>query len=239
VTYSAYDETTAETGGTIDIDGDGTTYASTGASTATIGPILPIGVVPQPLYASYLSSRYTNYSRNTETVQFLVQNQAILIPAISAREQAIEIGDVVCLDDTASPTHNPLLTTGGIPGRLMPLSDTTTADVAALKAKSEYIVGRCIDRSEYIVGRCIDRFPIAKQSSTSQNQTYRAALLADNVDVDEVSKSWGFHSMRLVQTVPGLGLPGSGTLGVPGYLTFSTADASGYFWGLVIVVQAA
>jgi hypothetical protein len=231
VTYSAYDDDAQDWGGTIDIDGTGGVVAAgdTAASTTQLGPILPIGIVPQPVYSPLLPTRFNNYDRNMAVSPVLVQNQAILIPAITTAEKLIEPGDAVVVDDSANPDYDPIGDpTGSTPGRLMRFAGTTTGDVATLKAKMEYRVGRCIDK-----------FPIAQQSSTSAGQTYRAALGASNVNTASVSALWGFSSMRLVQTVPGLGLPGSGTEGVPGSLTFATADASGYFWGLVIVVQIA
>ena len=233
-----------EWGATPDIDGDGTisgVVSSAATSTQTVAANKPIGLCPQPVYASYLGERYTNYNRNLEVTQVLVQNQAILIPAITAKEITIEPGDKVCLDFALIPNLDwSDMGSAGAPGRLARVeaetedllmtgvaTDTTSIEVAIHKVQ------------EYTVGRCIDKFPIAKQTATSAGQTLTAAVAASNVDIAEISKTWGYWSTRLVQTVPGLTLPGSGTLGVPGYLTFAEADAPGYWWGLVIVVQVA
>lgn len=237
VEYTAYDTSTTEFGGTVDIDGNALTdIASAGTSTQTIPAVKPIGLVPQPVYSNLLASRFNNYSRNMETTQILVQNQAVLIPAVTAAEQLIDIGDKVCLDYTGSPNYDPTNVAGFIPGRIQKLE-------AAVEAFTGTAEGDYEDRihfaQDYCVGRCIDKFAIATQSSTSAGQTYRAALAAGNVDTSSVSKLWDFHAMRLVQTVPGLGLPGSGTEGVPGYLSFARANASGIWYGLVIVVQVA
>ena len=238
VEYTAFDTTAAEFGGTVDLDGaDLDAIATAGTSTQTLPITKPIGLVPQPVYSDVLSTRFNNYSRNMETTQILVQNQAVLIPAVTAREIAIDIGDKVCLDFTASPNYDPTNADGFIPGRIM---DVEAATVIAVAGTSEAQIEAGIAAiNEFTVGRCIDKFAIATQSSTSAGQTYRAALAAGNVDTSTVSTLWDFHAMRLVQTVPGLGLPGSGTEGVPGSLTFSSADANGVFWGLVIVVQVA
>ena len=197
----------------------------------------PIGLVPQPVYSSLLPTRFANYDRNMETTQILVQNQAVMIPAVTTAEQAIDIGDKVCLDFTASPNYDPTNSAGFIPGRIQSVEDAAAIAVAG---NSEANIEDGIQAiSDFTVGRCIDKFPIATQTSTSAGQTYRAALTAGNVDTSSVSKLWDFHSMRLVQTVPGLGLPGSGTEGVPGSLTFARADANGVWYGLVIVIQVA
>ena len=229
VQYTAFDEASAEFGGTIDLDGaDLDAIASAGTSAQTLPITKPIGLVPQPVYSDLLGTRFNNYSRNMDTTQILVQNQAVLIPAITTAELLIEIGDVCVLDHTGSPNYDPTNAEGFIPGRIARLPGVTTGTADALKAAQEFVVGRCIDR-----------FAIATQSSTSAGQTFRAALATSNVDTSSVSSLWDFSSLRLVQTVPGLGLPGSGTEGVPGTLTFSRADASGIWWGLIIVVQVA
>ena len=238
LTYGTNDLATARFGGTLDIDStDATTVvAATGVSSTTLGPIKPIGIVPQPVYSPLLPKRYNNYDRNMAVSPFLVQHQAILIPAITTAERLIEPGDKVTCDFTGSPTYNPGSLAASTPGRLQRMSAAATT---AITAASEAEIEEAAALSEWVVGRCIDKFPIASQASASAGQTYRAALAAGNVDTASVSKLWGFSSMRLVQTVPGLGLPGSGTEGVPGSLTFATADAGGIFWGLVIVVQVA
>jgi len=243
LTYSALD-IDQEWGSSPDIDGDGTisgVVTTAGASTQTVAANKPIGLVPQPVFAPYLGDRYTNYNRNMEVTQVLVQNQAILIPAITAKEMTIAPGDKVCLDFGLLPTLNWAdKGSAASPGRLARVEDEVEDLMMTGIATDTVSIERAIHKvAEYTVGRCIDKFPIGKQTSTSAGQTITAAVTAGNVDVAELNQNWGYWSTRLVQTVPGLALPGSGTLGVPGYLTFSEADASGYWWGLVIVVQVA
>lgn len=221
-------------GGTPDLDStDGTDKVSaTGASSDSVPATKPLGVVYRPIYASFLADRFNNYERNYFTTSWLAWGQNFEVPAMTSNERAIEIGDLVCLDVTATPSWNPK----GAPqtttvGRLQRLE---AAMAAWVTGATEAEIEGAIDLLEYVVGRCVGKHKIVSQSSTSAGQTLVAALSADNVDESTLNSALDYDKLKKVQTVPGLDLAGSGTKGIPGYFRYATADANGDFWALEI-----
>ena len=89
------------------------------------------------------------------------------------------------------------------------------------------------DSPEMIVGKCLEKVAIATQTATSANQKLSAAITASNVTTSTVHN---FGDLSKVQTPPGLGLQGSGTLGVPGWLLDATA-ISDTWYGMIISVR--
>jgi hypothetical protein len=187
-------------GGTPDIDSaDGTDLVSAaGASVDTVPATKPLGVVYRPQYASWLKDRFTNYERNQFTMSWLAWGQNIEIPAMTTNEKLIRIGDLVCLDDTATPSYNPY---------------------------------------GNVVGRCVGRHKIISQGTPSAGQTLTAARAAGNLDETTLNADLDYPELKKVQTVPGLGLAGSGNTGIPAYFDFATADANGDFYALEIEVR--
>lgn len=112
-------------------------------------------------------------------------NYSILVPCTNALEHAIEAGDLVIA--TA--------------GRFAVV--TAAADAAALTADE-----LAIQRGEFTVGRCINKIKLADSTETAAGvKASAAAGLA-------VSES-RFSTLSKVQTVPGLGLTGADTMGLP------------------------
>ena len=243
LTYTTYDtDSTWFTPGTMDLDSLAAVRATTGVSTALIGinavtatgyGVKPLGVAYFDIYASWLGTNYTNYERQPN-VAFLTSNQLVQIPAVTTAEQAIEPGDVVAVDGIgATASWNPVAlaaNTGVVansPGRLKRWSDITAAAgiTAAELAKAQ----------ENIVGRCLRKFLIAYKAGTTAGYKLSYAISAGSITSKSAVHTESRHAAA-VQTVPGLSLPGSGSLGVAGHLLGAKADANGAFWALEILV---
>ncbi len=210
LTYGAQD--LDNSGGTYavpDIDAYPTAVASAGVSTTTIGPVKPMGVLYQDAYGSYLGIRYKNYSRQ-HMVGFLAYGQVIMVPAMTAAEAAIEPGDTVVVQRTtdASPTWRPQH------------ADNYVGHLAAYTSATDDI--------EYAVGQCLEKVILADGGGASQR-------LSASIAASTATNIHNFGDLGRVQTVPGLGLQGSGTSGVPGYLLPAVAQG-GVFYSLLISV---
>jgi len=190
VTYSAYD-TTHEV---PDIDNWSTAVAAAGASTATIGPVKPIGILSQDQYPSYFSLRHLNYEPSLMS-GILCWGYNVMIPLRTTEEYNLQPGDLAVIQDNdhAADTWQP--------------QARATNSVATLKPWESG------DSPEYIVGRVIEVITLATQTATSAGQTLVAGLAASNV-----SSPINLDDLGKVQTPPGLGLQGSGTQGLPGWV---------------------
>ena len=209
LTYSAYDVDYL----TPDIDGPTSAVAVAGASTVTIPPVKPMGIAYQNMYASHLKDTYTNYNRQ-HMVGFLSWGYAVWMPVRSTNEAAIQPGDLVVIDDlsNAASTWQPR-STSNVVGRIRAWASG--------------------DSPEMIVGKCLEKVAIATQTSSSAGQKLSAAITASNVTTSTVHN---FGDLSKVQTPPGLGLQGSGTLGVPGWLLDATAISQTWY-GMIISVR--
>ena len=220
--YGLYDleYTSLDTDFTYDIDS--ATNAEVGAagdSTMVLQNVKPIGVITAPVYSEVLKSRYTNYKRDLMP-SILMGNYSIVMPAITAGELAIEPGDVVRVAGDGSSTgnhkaENKAYNTAAItPGRLT----TWTGDAAS---------------APYVVGRCIDKYKIAGGGASTQRlSAFLTTGTATNLNTDHQ-----FNTLKKVQTVPGLGLSGSGTQGIPAMFEHAVSDSAGDFFALVIKVD--
>lgn len=209
VTYSQYDIDYL----TPDLDGPTSVVAATGASTTTIPAVKPLGIAYQNMYASHLPYTYSNYNRQ-HMVGFLSWGYAVWLPIRSTREAGIQPGDLLVIDEHshAASTWTPM-STSNVVGRIRPWAAS--------------------DDPEMIVGRCLEKVQIASQTATSANQTLAAAIAASNVTTTTVHN---FGDLSKVQTPRGLGLQGSGTLGVPGWLLGATA-ISDTWYGMIVSVR--
>ena len=192
--------------------------ATAGASTATVSDVKPIGVLTAPVYSNLLKTKYTNYSRDLMP-SVLMGNYSIVIPAVTVNERAIEPGDIVRVDGNGGtaatwiPTANSPLANS--PGRLVAWDGNT--------GSAGYVVGRCVDK--YRVGTIGSTL-----NATVKGQIGTATVTNQNTDQQ-------FNTLKKVQTVPGLGLSGSGTQGIPAMFEHATIDGSGDFFALVIKVD--
>jgi len=224
-------------GGTPDLDsGDGTDKVSaSGASSDTVPATKPLGVVYQPIYASFLADRFTNYERQQRTTSWLAWGQNIEIPAMTANERAINIGDLVVVDGVAgSLSYDPDNFGTNRIGRLVSLEDAIATRVSG---GDEADIESAVNFIDFVVGRCVGKHKLVSQTSASAGQLLSAARTASNVDVSTLNSDYEYDNLRKVQTVPGVGLAGSGTEGIPGYFDYATADANGDFWALEIEVR--
>ena len=222
--YGLYDlqYTTLDEEFTYNIDSATNAEIAAGAasdSTMVIQNVKPIGVLTAPVYSEVLKSKYTNYKRDLMP-SVLMGNYSIVMPAITTAELAIEPGDVVRVagDGTSTGNHkaqNKAYNTAAItPGRL------TTWDGAVASAN-------------WVVGRCIDKYKVAGGAGSGDRLgPFIGTGTATNLNTDHQ-----FNTLKKVQTVPGLGLSGSGTQGIPAMFEHAVADSSGDFFALVIKVD--
>lgn len=221
IVYTEKDDT--NNFGIYDIDGGTTSTevsAAGGTSTAMVKNIKPLGIVTAPVYSEVLKSKYTNYKRDLMP-SVLMGNYTVVIPAITNDEKSIEPGDLVrvagsaTITDTGS-THvatNKAFNTGtDVPGRL------ATYDASADSAVSDYVVGRCIDK-----------YVVARGTTSAGNRLGTDATALTNLNTNNQ-----YNTLKKVQTVPGLGLSGSGTQGVPAMFEHAVSDSSGDYFALVI-----
>lgn len=222
VVYSSSDLATDEFGGTFDLDEtDGATLvAATGASTAAVVGVKPLGVVQDCVISQAYQRLYRNLKLQYDNINILSQGKLLRIPCITDEEDDIFPGDLVQVSDSAGdwdPVNNPRTS---YPGRWKKF-DPTGADVSMVP---------------YIMGKCVARHRICGSTTPSTGQLLLTAIGAGNVDASTLNTAEGYHTLNRVQTVPGLALQGSGTGGVPTALTFATADASGDFWAIDIAL---
>lgn len=166
---------------------DGTTAATSGGTEA-LASIKPIGIVTAPVYSALLAESYTNYKRDL-IPSILSGNYSILVPCTNADEHLIEAGDKVVAKD----------------GRFASLAQeisslATSTDLTA--AELNLLAG------DFVAGRCINKITVATSSETAAGIT---AEVAAGLAVSESR----FSTLSKVQTVPGLGLTGSETQGLP------------------------
>jgi hypothetical protein len=143
-TYTSLDLSTAKYGGTPDIDVDSdTVVASTGASTNTVKPLVPFGVLEQPVYSSYFQRLYTNLSFQPK-VSVLCGGRVLRVGCITSEEKSIYPGDLVMVS-TTSGSHDPINNPAtSYPGRWKAWDNSA--------ATFKYVVGKCVGRHRIVRG---------------------------------------------------------------------------------------
>lgn len=213
VVYTALDVSHSRYGSVYDIDSYGNAVSSTGTSTATVAAVRPLGIVQEPIYCEAWQLQRRNL-RVQAKINILTRGRQLRFAAITAQEKLIYPGDWVQVDDTAGNLdwiNNPSAT---YPGRMKKWDESTIGDLP------------------YVIGRCVGKHRIATGTAT----TRLSADLSNSVTLSNLNSDQGYNTMGRVQTVPGLGLQGSGTQGVPADLTFAVSDGNGDYWALDIVV---
>ena len=261
ITYTATDyDTTFFTPGVLDFDHLADTTATvtqakttalvvgeSGTYTGSFG-IKPIGIVYNDIYASWLSTTYLNYERQPN-IGLLMKNQVIQVPCVTSEELLIQPGDVVYVagqnvttevNRVWDPTYASVTAADMTVGHLV----SHRRFVAAGPAGGYGLAANGVDfhgwnpsimfgMTEHKVGRCIRKIKIASgATSQAQNTALSAAIPTARTSVNV---EWQ-HASR-VQTVPGLGLQGSGTMGIPGHLLSARSDVDGNWWALEIAVD--
>lgn len=184
------------------------------AATVTAGPVLPLGVVYQPIYSFNLQQQFINYKRNEN--MGILTDYLIQIPAITAAERLIQPGHMVMINTSATDYGRAAsVTLDNLMGRLQKWDDSAST--------LKYVVGRCYGKVKFAgSGTAVAG---TKLSADTASWTLTTAGKAELKGLDKV------------QTVPGLGLAGSGTKGVPGWLMDARSDASGNYYLLNILVR--
>ena len=218
IQYSAFDSDF----GVYDIDGStvSTAVSAAGTSTGMVQKIKPLGVITAPVYSDVLKDKYTNYKRDLMP-SVLMGNYTVVIPAITNDEKSIEPGDLVRVAGSTTQTDTGAThyavskstnTGAGVPGRLTTYDPSTVAEQAL---------------ADYVVGRCIDKYVVARGTAVTR-------LGSDSATLSNLNTDHQYNTLKKVQTVPGLGLSGSGTQGVPAMFEHAVSDSSGDYFALVI-----
>jgi len=178
------------------------------AALCTAGPVLPLGVVYQPIYSFMLQQQFVNYKRN-ENVG-IVTDYLIQIPAITAAEHNIKPGEMVtCFMSAATDAGAFYGGAGGSEDRLMGRYQAWDGTVAAMP---------------YVVGRCFNVLTLGTSSSAAGTKL-SADLAGFSISTAAAAE---FKGLAKVQTVPGLGLAGSGTEGIPAWLQAAECNGTDY-----------
>lgn len=218
IQYSAFDSDF----GVYDIDGStvSTAVSAAGTSTGMVQKIKPLGVITAPVYSDVLKDKYTNYKRDLMP-SVLMGNYTVVIPAITNDEKSIEPGDLVRVAGSTTQTDTGAThyavskstnTGDNVPGRLTTYDPSTVAEQAL---------------ADYVVGRCIDKYVVARGTAVTR-------LGSDSATLSNLNTDHQYNTLKKVQTVPGLGLSGSGTQGVPAMFEHAVSDDSGDYFALVI-----
>ena len=218
IQYSAFDSDF----GVYDIDGStvSTAVSAAGTSTGMVQKIKPLGVITAPVYSDVLKDKYTNYKRDLMP-SVLMGNYTVVIPAITNDEKSIEPGDLVRVAGSTTQTDTGAThyavskstnTGDNVPGRLTTYDPSTVAEQAL---------------ADYVVGRCIDKYVVARGTAVTR-------LGSDSATLTNLNTDHQYNTLKKVQTVPGLGLSGSGTQGVPAMFEHAVSDSSGDYFALVI-----
>ena len=196
---------------TPDIDNYPTVVSAAGTSTLAISAVKPMGITTYDIYASHMVDTWKNYIRQ-HMVTFLSWGYTVMIPVRTADEANIQMGDIVQLDDNgdANSSWAP---------------QTATNIVGRMK---QWVSG---DSPEFKIGRCIEKITLANQTSSVANQLLSAAISASNYDT-----AHDFGGLAKVQTVPGMGLTGSGTGGIPRSMLNAVAQSQ-VFYALLISIN--
>lgn len=221
---------TLETGGAgvanatgLTIVGDATAASTWGLPGATAtrincGYVKPIGVIYQPVYSFILQSKYTNYKRNDNVG--ILTDYVISVPAVNSEEVAIHPGDVVMAGS----------------GNWHGAGVTSTFSTNLLAGRYARYNSAALFANERIVGRCLKKLELGTLSGASGGE-----LLADNITSSSFTISTAaaaeFADLAKVQTVPGLGLSGSGTSGIPAYLLGARCGSDGKFYALTLLIR--
>jgi len=190
-----------------------TTDLTATSATLTAGPVKPLGVVYNKIYSFKLQDTFLNYKRNDNVG--ILTDWLIQIPAITDKERAILVGDLVMISSSG--------TEYGRPGEL--------ASVNSTMGRLERWDGLAASM-EYVIGRCYGKIAFADGTASA------GAKLVDDLTYTLTAAGRSeFKGLERVQTVPGLGNSGSGTKGVPAWLTEARSDGSGTYHALTILVR--
>lgn len=224
----------------VNVSAAGVSISKVGDTTqVTGGGVKPLGITYKDITASWLKTLYTNYDRDPN-IGFLSANKVIQVPCVNANEMDIEPGDLVVVDgwDQSALTWAPQATpsTSNAVGRLRKYAAFNTGigtDVVTTSLLAD--IKSTIVMREHIVGRCLAKKLICAKAGITGGTKLSTAISAGTI-TNSAQIGAEFRAAGRVQTVPGLGLPGSGTLGLPGHLLAARSGGNGAFWALEIMV---
>jgi len=193
---------------TPDIDSYPTVVAAAGTSTLDIPAVKPLGIMTYDCYASHMNDTWKNYLRQ-HMVTFLSWGYTVMIPVRTAAEATLQIGDVVQVEDNSG-------------------SDTTWTPKAATNIVGRMKLWETGDTPEFKVGRVIEKIDLATQTASVANQLLSAGFTAGNY-----GSPHDFGGLAKVLTVPGMGLSGSGTAGIP--RSMFSAVAQSQVWSALLI----
>lgn len=193
---------------------------STTSVNISCGIVKPLGVVFQPIYSFILQSAFTNYKR-TANVGVLT-DYVISVPAVNDEEVLIEAGDLVIV---GTGVHYGL----GVDGT----ASYSTTKLAGRYARYSSSLNLAAER---IVGKCYRKLLLGSASAASTGDTLASAISAGTFTISTAATT-EFANLAKLQTVPGLGLSGSGTSGIPAYLLTARCDASKNFYALTMLIR--
>lgn len=215
--------------------------ASTISSHHSSYAIKPIGVAYKPVYSHYLQANFTNYLRSYAVE--VVTDYVIQIPCVWSGEYAIQPGDLVCATTGASwgPSLNFHACPAGRYAKYDGAVSTNSAATAfvgysgAVQMTGTVTVATTVPANpDFIVGRCLSVIDFATTAQTA-GTTAAAAFAASDLTLSTAGAA-EWKGLSKVQTVPGLGLSGSGTAGVPGWLMGARAN-NGTFRAMTILIR--
>lgn len=192
---------------------------TTTSGNVTVGIVKPLGVIFAPVYGVTMETAYTNYKR-THSVAFLT-DYVIQVPATNSEEVLIEAGDVVMV---GTGNHYGA-------GWTSPYSTNLQAGRYAKYDSTAYLAG------ERIVGRCLKKVHLGYggASTTTGDKLGDTTPLSD-FTVSQTCKD-EFNRLDMVESLPGSGLSGSATKGVPAFLLGARADSNKNYWALTILIR--
>lgn len=216
---------TQPTAGTGTLRIAGSTEASTWSMPTTtsgqahVGNVKPMGVIFAPVYSSMLTTAFTNYKRQ-HSVAFLT-SYVIQVPATNSEEVAINPGDLVMLGS----------------GKYYGIGWAQPFDSHLQAGRYAKYDSTSLYANERLVGRCLKKTLLGQGTSA----TAVGDLLADAASLTDFTASTEsateFNELGKVETVPGLGLSGSGTKGIPAFLLGARADSTKRYWALTILIR--
>jgi hypothetical protein len=202
--------------------------ASTIATHQAGNTLKPIGVCYKPVYSHMLQTQFTNYKRSFDVG--VVTDYVIQVPCVWSGEYAIEPGDLVTV--TSGVSYGPSLNFHTCPAGRYAKFDATSAShthaVVGIAGLTGTASAATVEfaQSEFIIGRCLNVIEFGTTSSTA-GTTLSASLAAGTFTLSTAgANEW--KGLDKVQTVPGLGLSGSGTKGVPGWLLGARSNVTTY-----------
>lgn len=188
------------------------------ATRVACGFVKPIGVIYQPIYSFILQANNSNYKRVANVG--VLTDYVISVPAVNSEETAIFAGDVVMCGtgNHYGAGTSSTFTTNKLAGRYARYSSSAAF------------------ANERVVGRCLKKLELGTLSGASGGELLADVITSSSFTISTAAAA-EFANLAKVQTVPGLGLSGSGTSGIPAYLLGARCGSDGKFYALTLLIR--